>query len=48
MTICGGALKELNIEVGINAIADTWRLQKFDVIKYSKGQGAGAQERVIV
>ena len=43
MTICGGALKELNIEVGINAIADTWRLQKFEVVKYSKGVGAAAQ-----
>ena len=44
MTICGGALKELNIEVGINAIADTWRLQRFDVVKYFKGP----QERGLV
>ena len=48
MTICSGALKELNIEVGINAIADTWRLQKFGVTKYFKGQGAGAQERGLI
>ena len=44
MTICGGALKELNIEVGINAIADTWRLQRFDVVKYFKGP----QERGLI
>ena len=44
MAICGGALKELNIEVGINAIADTWRLQRFDVVKYFKGP----QERGLI
>ena len=44
MAICGGALKELNIESGINAIADTWRLQRFDVVKYFKGP----QERGLI
>jgi dynein heavy chain len=35
--ICSGAQKELTIESGINQIADTWRVQRFDVIKYMKG-----------
>ena len=37
MEICSGASKELNIENGINAIADTWRIQRFEVVRYMKG-----------
>jgi dynein heavy chain len=42
--ITGGASKELTIESGINQIADTWRVQSFEVIKYFKGD----QERGLV
>ena len=35
--LTGGASKELTIENGINQIVDTWRIQKFEVIKYFKG-----------
>ena len=35
--ITGGASKELTIEGGINQIQDTWREEKFVVIKYFKG-----------
>ena len=44
MEICSGAIKELNIENGISAIADTWRVQRFEVVKYMKG----TQERGLV
>ena len=37
MEICSGASKELTIENGINMIVDTWRVQRFEVIKYMKG-----------
>ena len=40
--ITSGASKELTIENGINQIADTWRVQRFEVIKYFKGD-AGAR-----
>jgi len=42
--ITGGATKELTIESGINQIRDTWRVQKFEVLKYFKG----TQERGLV
>eukprot|EP00966_Prymnesium_polylepis_P043374 1006383-Prymnesium_polylepis.1 len=35
--ICSGAGKQLTIETGINQIADVWRVQRFDVIRYMKG-----------
>ena len=44
LEITGGAGKELTIESGINQIADTWRVQSFEVIKYFKGD----QERGLV
>ena len=37
--ICSGAVKELNIENGINAIADTWRVQRFEVVGYKGDRG---------
>ena len=44
LEVCSGAGKELNIENGIKAIAETWRLQRFDVVKYMKG----TQERGLI
>ena len=42
--ICSGALKELTIENGINNIDYTWRVTRFEVIKYMKG----TQERGLI
>ena len=44
LEVCSGAGKELNIENGIKAIAETWRLQRFDVVRYMKG----TQERGLI